>query len=71
MKKQIAMSCLGVLIAASALAGKPSGTSSRELTYARLPAITYVSDSDGFLSEVKVGGKQVVSYDWQLRHTRC
>jgi hypothetical protein len=51
-------------MAASALAAKPGGTAKRELTYAGLPAITYVSDSDGLLSEVRMGGKQIVSYDW-------
>src|SRR5882672_351674 len=63
MKKQIATGFLTLLIAASALAAKPGGTSTRELTYAGLPAITYVSDSDGLLSEVRMGGKQIVSYD--------
>jgi hypothetical protein len=64
MKKQIAMVFLTLLIAASALAAKPSGAPTRELTYPGLPAITYVSNSDGSLAEVKVGGKQIVSYDW-------
>jgi len=64
MKKQTAMSCLALLVAASGLAAKPGGTSTRELTYAGLPAITYVSDSDGLLSEVRMGGKQIASYDW-------
>ena len=71
MKKQIVTGFLTLLIAASALAAKPGGTSTRELTYAGLPAITYVSNSDGSLAEVKVGGKQIVSYDWTTAPTRC
>jgi hypothetical protein len=64
MEKQIATGFLTLLVAASALAAKPGGAATRELTYAGLPAITYVSDSDGLLTEVRMGGKQIVSYDW-------
>ncbi len=64
MKKHVAMGCLTLLMAASAFAAKPGGSAKRELTYPGLPGITYVSDSDGLLSEVRMGGKQIVSYDW-------
>src|SRR5207248_319591 len=64
MKKQIVMSCLSLFVAASALAAKPGGPVTRELAYAGLPAITYVSNSDGLLSEVRIGGKQILSYGW-------
>lgn len=63
MKKRCATWFLTFLVAASAFAAKP-GTTTRELKYGGLPAITYVSDSDGLLSEVRMGGKQIVSYDW-------
>jgi hypothetical protein len=43
---------------------KPESKATRELTYAGLPVITYVSNSDGVLSEVRMGSKQIVSYDW-------
>jgi hypothetical protein len=55
MKKQTVLGFLTLLVALPALAAKPGGTATRELTYAGLPAITYVSDSDGLLSEVQDG----------------
>lgn len=65
MKKPVAVHFLTILLmAGSALAAKPAGTATRELLYAGLPAITYVSDSDGLLSEVRMGGRSIVSYDW-------
>ena len=64
MKKHIASGCLAVLIAASALAAKPGDVVTRQLTYAGLPTITYVSNSDGRLTDVSMGRKQIVSYDW-------
>jgi hypothetical protein len=32
--------------------------------YAGLPTITYVTDSDGQVTEVTVAGKRIISYDW-------
>jgi hypothetical protein len=64
MKKRAVIGCLSLLVAASAFAAKPGAPGTRELTYPGLPAITYVSDSDGSLAEVKVEGKQILSYDW-------
>lgn len=64
MTKQIATGFFTLLIAASALAAKPGGAATREITYPGLPAITYMSDGDGLLSEVRMGGKPIVSYDW-------
>ena len=64
MKKHLALVCFTLLIAAPAVAAKLSDAPTRELTYPGLPSITYVSNIDGLLAEVKVGGKQVVSYDW-------
>jgi len=64
MKKYIATGFLTLLVAGSALGAKPGGARTRELTYAGLPAITYVFDGDNLLSEVRMGGAQVASYDW-------
>ena len=64
MRKQVVTGFLTLFVAAAAHAAKPGGTATRELAYAGLPVITYVSDSDGLLSEVRMGGKQIVSYDW-------
>lgn len=64
MNQHIAAACLAVLIASSALAAKPAGPATRQLMYPGLPTITYLSDGGGRLTDVSVGERPVVSYDW-------
>jgi|GEM_PF-4140763 len=71
MKKQIATGFLALLVAASALAAKSGGAPIRELTYAGLPAITYVTNSDDLLTEVKVQGRKSYLTTGPLRRMRC
>lgn len=63
MKKQFFFSGLAAMVAAAAFAAKPGGAV-RQLTYVGLPTITYVSNSDGRLTNVSIAGKEAVSYDW-------
>jgi hypothetical protein len=64
MKRQLLVCCVAAVVAASAFAAKPGGGTTRQLTYAGLPTITYVSDSDGRLANVSIAGKEAVSFDW-------
>ncbi len=64
MKKRVLTGCLAAFLAAAAFAGKPGSGVRRQLAYAGLPTITYVSDSDGQVTEVTMAGKPIISYDW-------
>jgi hypothetical protein len=64
MTKGVLTGCFAAFLAATVLAGKPGGAVTRQLTYAGLPAITYVSDDSGRVTEVSLAGRPIISYDW-------
>lgn len=64
MKREFLVSCLAAMVAASAFAAKPGAADIRQLVYVGLPTVTYVSNSDGRLTNVSIAGKEAVSYDW-------
>jgi len=64
MKKRFLTACLAALIAATAVAGNPGSGPTRQLTYAGLPTITYVSDGNGQVTDVAMDGRAIISYDW-------
>lgn len=64
--KQVLTGCLVAFLATTALAANEQERTTRQLKNVGLPTITYVSDSDGRLSEVLMEDKPIVSYDWSV-----
>jgi Peptidase M15. len=62
--RRLLIGCLIGLIATAALAAKPGGPVTLQLTYTGLPTITYVVNTDGRVTDVTMTGRPIVSYDW-------